>query len=121
MFVAQGNSGGNAQIAFGLAYYGLDEVLDLANLSAILRKSPSSPAIRVCTYPRTTVRFYLEEDEPTPEIIESANAYFAAITSDKWMQILPNVGHRVHRTAEGTAAMLASIRQGPGAGTGPRP
>ena len=32
-FAAQGNSGGNAQIAFSLAYYGLDEILDLANLS----------------------------------------------------------------------------------------
>ena len=33
VFAAQGNSGGSAQIAFSLAYYGLDEVLDLANLS----------------------------------------------------------------------------------------
>ena len=32
LFIAQGNSGGSAQIAFSLAYYGID-VLDLANLS----------------------------------------------------------------------------------------
>ena len=32
-FAAQGNSGGSAQIAFALAYYGVDEILDLANLS----------------------------------------------------------------------------------------
>ena len=32
LFAAQGNSGGAAQIAFGLAHHGLDEVIDLANL-----------------------------------------------------------------------------------------
>ena len=31
-FAAQGNSGGSSQIALALAYYGLDEVLNLANL-----------------------------------------------------------------------------------------
>ncbi|MFC1593124.1 hypothetical protein ACFL4C_03830 [Candidatus Omnitrophota bacterium] len=33
LFAAQGNSGGSAQIAFSLAYYGLGDLLDLANLS----------------------------------------------------------------------------------------
>lgn len=32
VFIAQGTSGGASQIAFGLAYYGLGEIIDLANL-----------------------------------------------------------------------------------------
>ena len=36
LFVAQGNSGGAAQIAFPLAYYGLDRVLDLVNIGSLV-------------------------------------------------------------------------------------
>ena len=62
-------------------------------------------------YPNTIVRFFLGENEPTPYIVESANAYFDAITSTKSMQIVPNTAHAIHSTEEGAAALLAAIME----------
>src|SRR5438105_4228997 len=78
LFAAQGSSGGAAQIAFGLAHYGLSTLVDLANLAGgppgcprcapDARNAPEPllpagpPAINhepVLTYPTTTVRFFL--------------------------------------------------------------
>ena len=137
LLAAQGNSGGSAQIAFSLAYYGLDEILDLANLSGGPPPCPSSTEGRIhfqqqqqCLvgaegwdeskepmlsgdprlhYPNTIVRFFLGENEPTAYIIETANAYHAAITSEKSLQIVPNTGHGVPFTEEGTTALITSI------------
>jgi hypothetical protein len=139
LFAAQGNSGGSAQIAFSLAYYGLDEVLDLANLGGgpppcpistegILNTKDQSQCLVGAErwdestepmlfdnprlhYPNTIVRFFLGENEHSAEAIETANAYYDAITSAKSMQIVPNTAHGVHRTEEGAAALLASIRE----------
>lgn len=139
LFAAQGNSGGSAQIAFSLAYYGLDEVLDLVNLGGGPPPCPISTGGKLnyrdqprclvgaefwnestepmlfgdprLNYPNTIVRFFLGENEGSPDIIETANAYYDAITSTKSIQIVPNTAHGVHRTAEGTAALLASISE----------
>ena len=125
LFVAQGTSGGAAQIAFGLAHYGLDEIIDLANLGG------GPPACPRCggtgnpdpsrepllsgnprvNYPSTTVRFFLGENEPTQYIIDNANEYFNAITSEKTMQIVPNTAHSIQYTQEGTAALIAVVRE----------
>ena len=137
LLAAQGNSGGSAQIAFSLAYYGLDEILDLANLSGGPPPCPISTEGRInfqqqqrCLvgaegwdeskepmlsgdprlhYPNTIVRFFLGENEPTAYIIETAKAYHAAITSEKSLQIVPNTGHGVPFTGEGTTALITSI------------
>ena len=68
-------------------------------------------------YPNTVVRFFLGEDETAPYIIETAHAYHDAITSETSLQIVPNTGHGVHRTREGTEALIASIREAAGADT----
>ncbi|MFQ5950454.1 MAG: hypothetical protein ACE5KH_00045 [Candidatus Geothermarchaeales archaeon] len=143
LFAAQGNSGGSAQIAFSLAYYGLDEILDLANLgggpppcplykdgqvqkqlqSACLLTILGGPGVGAewaepilsgnprLHYPNTVVQFFLGEDEPSPEIVATAYAYFDAITSAKSMQILPETGHGVHRSAGGAEALITSIKE----------
>ena len=142
LLVVQGNSGGSAQIAFSLAYYGLDETLDLANLSGGPPPCPistegiinfqeqpqclvgaqswdksnepilsGSPRLH---YPITLVRFFLGENEPTEYIIETAKAYHDAITSEKSLQIVPNTAHGGPFTDEGTAALIASIREAAG-------
>ena len=123
LFVAQGGSGGAAQIAFGLAHYGLDEIIDLANLGGGppfcprcggTPEYPREPLLsgnpRV-NYPSTTVRFFLGENEPTQYIIDNSNEYFNAITSEKTMQIVPNTEHGVLFTQEGTAALIAAVRE----------
>ena len=125
LYVAQGNSGGAAQIAFGLAHYGLHEIIDLANLSGGppfcprcgetgTSDSPSEPLLsgnpRVI-YPSTTVRFSPGENEPTQYIIDNANEYFNAITSEKTLQIVPNTAHGIQFTQEGTAALIAAGRE----------
>ena len=134
---AQGNSGGSAQIAFSLAYYGVDEILDLANLSGGPPPCPISTEGRIdfqqqeqCVveaegwdeskepmlsgdprlhYPNTIVRFFLGENEPTAYIIETAKAYHAAITSEKSLQTVPNTANGVPFTEEGTTALITSI------------
>ena len=123
LFVAQGGSGGAAQIAFGLAHYGLDEIIDLANLGggppACPRcggtpEGPREPLLsgnpRV-NYPTTTVRFFLGENEPPQYIIDNAHEYFDAITSKKTLQIVPNTAHGVQSTQEGAAALIAAVRE----------
>lgn len=118
LFAAQGGSGGAAQIAFGLAHYGLGEVIDLANLGG------GPPVCPLCggrepllsgnprvNYPTTTVRFFLGENEPTQYIIDNANEYFNAITTKKTMQIVPNTAHGIQFTLEGTAALIAAVRE----------
>ena len=60
-------------------------------------------------YSNTIVRFSLGEHERSAEIIETANAYHDAITSEKSKQIEPNTPHGVHRTNEGAAVLIASI------------
>ena len=123
LFAAQGNSGGAAQIAFGLAHYGLDEIIDLANLGGgppdcpRCVQTPGYPREPLLSgnprvnYPSTTVRFFLGENEPTQYIIDNANEYFNAITSEKTMQIVPNTAHGIQFTEEGTAVLIAAVRE----------
>lgn len=141
LFIAQGNSGGSAQIAFSLAYYGID-ALDLANLSGGPPPCPISTDGQVnfgeqdqCVvegelfdasrepllfgaprldYPNTVVRFFIGENEPSSYIVDTANNYHERITSDRSIQIVPNTGHQVARTEEGLDALLASIREAAG-------
>ena len=123
LFVAQGTSGGSSQIAFGLAHYRLDEIIDLAHLSG------GPPRCPICTglprvdretmlsgdprvnYPSTTVRFFLGENEPEQSIIDAANQFYNLITATKTIQIVPNTAHNVYLTEEGTAALIASVRE----------
>lgn len=139
LFAAQGNSGGSSQIAFSLAYYGLDRVLDLANLSGGPPPCPISiegeinfreqkecvvgeplwnesrePMLLgnpLLNYPNTTVRFFIGENEKSDYITQSANNYHSAIESEKSIQVLPNTAHQVHHTVEGVRALYASIRE----------
>ena len=136
--VAQGNSGGSAQIAFSLAYYGSD-VLDLANLSGGPPPCPISTEgvlnfgeQEACVvdaalfndtwepllfgdprthYPNTTVRFFIGKDEPSSYITETADNYHDRITSDTSIRFIPHADHQVQRTEKGSKAMLASIRK----------
>ena len=137
LFVAQGNSGGSAQIAFPLAYYGTN-VLQLANLSGGPPPCPLSTAGSVnfdeqdqCVvdgdlfdetrepilfgaprldYANTEVRFFIGEDEPSSYIVDTANNYHDEITSNRSLQVVPNTGHQVARTQEGLDALLGAIR-----------
>lgn len=123
VFIAQGTSGGAAQIAFGLAYYGLGEIVDLASLGGgppfcpLCVPAPGVPMEPLLSgtpqlgYPRTAVRFFLGADEPTPEIADNARAYFEAITSTKSMQTLPGTAHDIEFTPAGQAALLGAIRE----------
>lgn len=123
IFVAQGTSGGASQIAFGLAYYGLDEIINLANLGG---GPPSCPLCRPTPgfapeplhsgtprlhYPNTVVHFFLGEDEPTQAIRDDANRLFNAITSAKTLQVLPGTGHGVEFTQAGQNALIAAVRE----------
>ena len=142
LFVAQGRSAGSADIAFSLAYYGMDEIFDLAHLAGgpppcptviegiYLReeaykclvgaeswdesKEPMLSGNPRLHYPNTIVRFFLGEDETASYIIETAHGYHDALTSETSLQIVPNTGHSVHRTREGTEALIASIREATG-------
>lgn len=139
LYLAQGASGGSAQIAFSLAYYGTDEILDLANLASGPPPCPISTEGRLnvaiqeqCLvdgqlwgestepmlfgnprlhYPNTTVRFFIGELEPSDTIVLSANAYHDRISSAKSMVVVPNTGHPMNKTVEGSGALLASIRE----------
>ena len=128
IFVAQGTSGGAAQIAYGLAYYGLDEITDLANLGGGPPNCPlcsptpgfglepllsGTPRLH---YPSTLVRFFLGQNDPKYEEYKAdANAYYKAITSAKSFRTLPNTEHNVEFTPEGQAALIAAVREAAGA------
>ena len=139
LYLAQGTSGGASQIAFSLAYYGVDDILDLANLASGPPPCPISTEGRLnvavqaqCLvdgqlwgestepmlfgnpqlhYPNTTVSFFIGEQEPSDYIVMSATAYHDRISSAKSMLVVPNTGHAMNKTAEGAAALLASIRE----------
>lgn len=131
LFAAQGTSAGAAQIAFALAHYGID-FIELANLGA---GPPRCPPVAVClaegsrgpepllpseppavnrapllSYPSTTVRFFLGDQEPNVEIITDARAYHEAITSAKSMTMVPGTGHHIEDTQAGVNAFLAAVR-----------
>lgn len=127
LFAAQGTSGGSAQIAFGLGHYGIGDYLDLANLgggppncplcssdgqNAPEPLIPISPGGRnpVVNYPATTVRFFLGDQEPTPEIIADANAFHNAITSARSFMTVPGTAHNIEGTQAGVDAYVASVR-----------
>ena len=119
LFAAQGNSGGAAQIAFGLAHYGLANLgggpPDCPRCGGTGAPDPSREPLLSgdprLHYPSTIVRFFLGENEPTQYIIDNANEYFNAITSEKTMQIVPNTEHGTQFTQEGTAALIAAVRE----------
>ena len=139
LFAAQGNSGGSAQIAFSLAYYGIDDFLDVANLGGgpppcpivyAVGGKPNYDEQTQCVggpgewdelkepmlsgnprlhYPNTVVNFFLGENEPSEEVKLTARAYYEAITSQKTRLQVPNTGHGVHRTEEGQKALMEAI------------
>ncbi len=136
-FAAQGNSGGATQISFALAYYGLDEVLDLAllgggpppcpvSVGGVINSAeqdecvgrpehPNEPFLASGNprlhYSRTAVRFFLGDAEPHQVAITMANAYHDAITSDKAIErAVPGTGHGVFRTDAGRAMLLDVVR-----------
>lgn len=123
IFIAQGNSGGAAQIAYGLAHYRLWEIIDLANLgggppdcprcsaSIGYDREPLLSGNPQLNYPSTTVRFFLGEDEPSQRIIDNANELFDAITSEKTFQIIPNTPHSIPHYEEGAKALIAAVRE----------
>lgn len=132
-FVAQGTSGGASQIAFGLAHYGLDEIVTDAHLAGGPPRCPScfptpgfAPEPLLSGTPRlnysnTTVRFFLGADEPTPQIVTDANAYYDAITSSKSFLTVPATAHGVEATKEGQQALIAAVRQALAATPSPTP
>ena len=122
-FIAQGTSGGAAQIAFGLAHYGIGGFVTYASLSGGPPDCPlctpppparepllsGSPQL---TYPNTTVRFFLGANDPNSDgTVDAARVYFNAVTSQKSLQVIPNTAHDVEMTAEGQATLLAAERQ----------
>lgn len=129
--------GGATQISFALAYYGLDEVLDLASLGGgpppcpvstggVINLAeqdecvgrPDHPAEPFLAsghprlhYSRTAVRFFLGDAEPFQIAITMADAYYDAITSDKAIErAVPGTAHGVFRTEAGTAMLLDAVR-----------
>ena len=62
-------------------------------------------------YPHTTVRFFIGEQEPTPDIVVAAKLYFDSITSAKSLQIVPNTAHNIEATQAGVDAFIASLRE----------
>jgi hypothetical protein len=129
LFAAQGTSGGASQVAFALAHYGLNDIIGLADLgsgppgcplcsedgehgSEPLMPAPP-PAVRRdprVNYPSTTVRFFLGDREPMPEIIADANAYYAAIVSAKSMATVTSTAHNIEETQNGIDAYVQSVR-----------
>ena len=115
----------------GLGHYGVD-VIDLANLGGgppncplcssdgqnplepLMPFEARGPGSRepALNYPGTTVRFFLGDQEPTPDIITDANAYHRAITSAKSFTVVPGTAHTIEGTQAGVDAYVASIRAG---------
>jgi hypothetical protein len=138
LFMAQGNSGGATQIAFALAYYGLGDLFDLANMSGgpppcplsangVLNrreqdacvggagtwdasKEPMLSGTPEFSYAKTTANFFLGSEEPTSAIITTAKAFHAGITSPKSYTTVSGAGHQVQTTQAGSDAMLAAVR-----------
>lgn len=121
-FVAQGTGGGASQIAFGLAHYGLDDVVTDAHLAGGPPRCPCAPMPGVAPepllsgmprlkYPNTTVRFFLGAEGPDPRIVADANTYFEAISSSKSFVTLPATAQDVENTREGQEALIAAVRQ----------
>jgi len=129
LFAAQGTSGAASQVAFGLAHYGLGDILALANLGSgppncplcssnrrhpaepLLAGPPRSvPRVAQLNYPSTAVRVFLGDSEPTPEIIADARTYFRAITSTKSMTTVSGTGHHIEETRNGINAYIQSVR-----------
>ena len=137
LFAAQGTSGGAAQIAFGLAYYGVGDFLDLANLGGgpphcplcAADGTPQEPLLpqrlsSTCSfgpnvsirepllnYPATVVRSFLGDQDPNADCTaDSARAYSAAITSQKSLMVVPNTPHVVESTQAGVDAYVVSVR-----------
>jgi hypothetical protein len=129
LFAAQGTSGGASQIAFALAHYGIRDFLDLANLGSgppgcplcspdgqnppeplLPAPAPASSREALLNYPTTVVRFFLGDQEPTPEIITDAHAYHDAITLAKSFTIVPGTAHNIEQTQAGVDGFVASVR-----------
>jgi len=126
VFVAQGTSGGASQVAFALTYYGLGDILDLANIGSGPPLCPLCPFNSTNLEPllprggaatvqpqlgyRSTVRIFLGANEESPDIVADANAYFSAITSAKSMTRIPGTGHHIEETQNGINAYIQSVR-----------
>ena len=132
LFAAQGTSGGAAQIAFGLAHYGVSDFLDLANLGGgppncplclcgeqtpvepLLSAGVTCPALfrdPLLNYPATVVRFFLGDQDPNHEgTADSARTYHSAITSSKSFTTVSNTPHVVESTQAGVDAYVAAVR-----------
>src|SRR5207249_10869340 len=120
LFAAQGTSGGASQIAFALAHYSVGDLLDLASLGGgppgcplcspdginppeplLPGAPPSSNRDPLLNYPATTVRFFLGAQEPTPDIVTDANAYYNAITSATSFTTVAGTAHDIEQTQAG--------------------
>ncbi len=122
VFIAQGTSGGAAQIAFGLAYYGIDSFVTLASLSGgppycplctgpLPTREPILSGTPKLSYPNTTVRLFLGVNDPNSDgTVDSARAYYDAVASQKSLQMISNTGHDVEATSEGQAALRAAVQ-----------
>ncbi len=138
LFAAQGTSGGAAQIAFGLAFYGIGDFIDLANLGGgppncplctidpLVPVQPLLPkrltpacssnltwneAEPLLNYPATIVRSFLGDQDPNNTCTaDNARAFSAAVTSAKSFTTVPATPHVVESTQAGVDAYVASIR-----------
>ena len=138
LFAAQGTSGGAAQIAFGLAHYGIGDFIDLANLGGgppicpLCARDPQIPqeplmparlsatcffapnaSIRepLLNYTATVVRSFLGDQDPDNDCTaDNAVAFSAAITSSKSFTRVLNTPHVVESTQAGVDAYVASVR-----------
>lgn len=137
LFAAQGNSGGSAQIAFSVAYYGIDDILDVVNLGGGPPPCPREEGgmnyteQHFCTggigswdesrepflsgpawfdYPTMTTNFFLGEFEKNQNVIVTVNTYHSLIESEKTMTTVPDTGHGVHKTPEGAEALVSALR-----------
>ena len=137
LFAAQGTSGGAAQIAFGLAHYGVSEFLDLANLgggpptcplctcdhvTAIEPLLPASldfdlcspppPSIRdpLLNYPATVVQFFVGDQDLGNPTVDHGKRYYDVITSAKSYTVVLNTPHVVESSQAGVDAYVAAVR-----------
>jgi hypothetical protein len=138
LFAAQGTSGGSAQIAFALAFYGAGDFIDLANLGGgppncplctfdpavpfePLLSAAQSPACAatapvafrdpLLNYPTTIVRSFLGDGDPNDACTaDNARAYSAAVQSAKSFVTVPGTPHIVESTQAGVDAYVAAVR-----------